>query len=818
MAFWKKYLLKDHIKDIYAFSFILFLAFFYVSPGIFSSTQTTGALEHIYQWSPWTLSQRQQSSDTPNELLNDQILQFIPWREFAVENLRKGTIPLWNPYQYCGSPFLGNSQSSPFYPVNLLTLFLNIHWYLIISAFMKLFIAGTGMYVFLRTLTLSRISSLWGGIIFMFFGFNILWLGHPHTQSFIWTPWILANLVRWDRKLDLISFGLMSLLLGISFLGGHPETLLIVGSIYGFYSIFLYFFSGDLSQKGKFLAGVLGALIIGGCIASIQFLPFLDYLTQGTALTERLTMKPSTDYQGRRALITWLIPDFFGNPLLNSSWVKDEFFFQFNYAEAVSGYIGLLPLLMLTGLVFIKKTYRPIIFWSLLAIAGFIVAYKFPIIGPLATKIPGLSLIHPKRLVILSSFSLIILSSFGLESFLAPELTWKEKKSLLFLIGTLSLLGIISTIPVSGGFSLASQFLGLAAKSITRLPMEQVLTIIQQGLNTFTYHILLALIALSALLWFKSFRSMKMMIILFCLAAELLHFGWKYNTGDSVAQFPPDHSLKMFFARDPSLYRIISLDEWTLYPPNTAMLDKVYDVRGYDAINPKTYETYFRLLGLGFWKDPGQRLWTDSPNLNSNSLKLLGMMNVKYILSRKALVIPNTQRVFHTGDLWIYQNNKFLPRAFFVTDTLSADIESTRKYYFISDDFLPDRTIILDIPAKLENSSLPQKLPSQVKVRYLDTNTIEADIECPSKGFLFISENYDKGWKATINGRKTNLLRANGCFMAIPVPPGKSTVHLKYSPLSFKIGGILCLAGLFISLLLTGAGIRRRFSKIPWGN
>src|SRR5262245_7913558 len=55
-----------------------------------------------------------------NPLLWDGIAQFYPWRHFAAQSMAAGQIPLWAPYQLCGTPFLANSQSAPLYP---------LHWF-----------------------------------------------------------------------------------------------------------------------------------------------------------------------------------------------------------------------------------------------------------------------------------------------------------------------------------------------------------------------------------------------------------------------------------------------------------------------------------------------------------------------------------------------------------------------------------------------------------------------------------------------------------------------------------------------------------------
>jgi hypothetical protein len=79
-----------------------------------------------------------------NEQLMDQTVQFVPWTIYAVERLRKGQAPLWNPYSQLGAPLIGNGQSAVFYPTMLLHLWLPETWSWVVSAALRLFVAGLG--------------------------------------------------------------------------------------------------------------------------------------------------------------------------------------------------------------------------------------------------------------------------------------------------------------------------------------------------------------------------------------------------------------------------------------------------------------------------------------------------------------------------------------------------------------------------------------------------------------------------------------------------------------------------------------------------
>src|SRR5262249_27024871 len=51
--------------------------------------------------------------------IGDLITTFYPFRSFVSQAVAAGTLPLWNPYLLGGTPFLANSQSSLFYPLNI---------------------------------------------------------------------------------------------------------------------------------------------------------------------------------------------------------------------------------------------------------------------------------------------------------------------------------------------------------------------------------------------------------------------------------------------------------------------------------------------------------------------------------------------------------------------------------------------------------------------------------------------------------------------------------------------------------------------------
>jgi uncharacterized membrane protein YfhO len=66
-----------------------------------------------------------------------------------------------------------------------------------------------------------------------------------------------------------------------------------------------------------------------------------------------------------------------------------------------------------------------------------------------------------------------------------------------------------------------------------------------------------------------------------------------------------------------------------------------------------------------------------------------------------------------------------------------------------------------------------------------------------------LSEVYYPGWRASLDGQETEVLRANYAFRALYLPAGDHQVRLVFAPLSWRVGLVLSLASM-ISLFLLG--------------
>src|SRR5438874_2092169 len=62
-----------------------------------------------------------------NFLITDPVRQTYPWKNLVIEAEKKLNLPLWNPYNFSGTPLLANFQSGTFYPFNILYFFMGFN-------------------------------------------------------------------------------------------------------------------------------------------------------------------------------------------------------------------------------------------------------------------------------------------------------------------------------------------------------------------------------------------------------------------------------------------------------------------------------------------------------------------------------------------------------------------------------------------------------------------------------------------------------------------------------------------------------------------
>ncbi len=149
------------------------------------------------------------------------------------------------------------------------------------------------------------------------------------------------------------------------------------------------------------------------------------------------------------------------------------------------------------------------------------------------------------------------------------------------------------------------------------------------------------------------------------------------------------------------------------------------------------------------------------------------------------------------GRVRIFERPDPLPLAF-LTD--SPELLSAAERPEEIPGFAPDP----DSGGEGQHGSLPNLVRAddhnRVRLVHRTANRIEFAVQADHPGHLFVSQTYFPGWSAEVSGAPVPLERAGYFMSAVPVPAGSSPVVLRYRPGSVRLGLVLTLFGLILTL------------------
>jgi hypothetical protein len=90
----------------------------------------------------------------------------------------------------------------------------------------------------------------------------------------------------------------------------------------------------------------------------------------------------------------------------------------------------------------------------------------------------------------------------------------------------------------------------------------------------------------------------------------------------------------------------------------------------------------------------------------------------------------------------------------------------------------------------------------QARIVSYGTQSITLEVEAAAPGWLVLNDVWYPGWEASVNGRPSQVYRANGTFRAVRVPAGRSTVTMTYHSTYLGLGigiAVVMLAGVIVA-------------------
>lgn len=713
-----------------------------------------------------------------NPLITDPVLQTYPWRYRAIDNLKNGNWPLWNPYSFAGGPLAANIQSAPFSVFNILFFIFDFKLAWSIQIILVPILGGIFMYLFLSSLNLSKTAAIFGSVVLPFSGFYLSWLTWGTVASTaIWLPLILFCINRLFSKIFWHFFLILSFATSQTIFAGHWQT-----ALYVFLASFIYLATKVPTAKTKTAISIsLVAIVIGIVVSSIQVLPALEFLKLSARNLDQGFYPGRADwFLPIQHLIQLVAPDYFGNPTTANYWGV------WNWAE-FSSYLSIGALALAVFAAF--KNSKNSRFFIVLAVLALGLALKNPLSQiPYVLNIPFLSSIQPSRIIFLLNFALAGLAALGMEKLISG----KSKAPLVVGIMILLVLSVIGsyTYLVKDQFPVAGH-LDSASIALRNLILPAIAAIA-----------MLAILLASRI--FKLKTNVLVVLIFALTMAELYRNAFKFTPFSKPEWIFPQTKTFQFLSSQEKPFRVMTTDRRILHPN----IGTVYGIESVDGYDPLYLADYGRLVSVWQSQNPAAASVSFNRILTPQKYdsQITDLLNVKYVLSFDEFNSPDLVKVFEEGETKIYENKKVLPRAFFVKEIakFNSPEEELAK-------ILDKNTNLLQTATSLYDNFAKQEFTSSVKVeKYTDQSVIlstNTDKEAP---LIVANVNYP-GWQAKIDGRQVPIGKVNFMFQSVIVPAGSHRVEFQFRPQSFYNGLYLSIAGIMAMIIMSLYLWRKKF-------
>jgi hypothetical protein len=674
--------------------------------------------------------------------------QFVAFASYQFDRMSQGEVPLWNPYNNGGLPFLADTQSAVFYPPRLLTLAIaantggfTYHTLELEMTAHVLFLSFC-MYAFVRRLTLGRtgtvVAGLTAALVASYSGFIS---GYPPLQlalleACVWFPLMaLAQLeacrgekIRWHW---LIAAGTA---LGLSWMAGHPQSsyfLSLFGA--GWFAFLVY------TRRWRWNTLILGLAAFAGIalgLAAVQLIPAAEYLP----LTARADLTFSDKGNGFpwQDILQVLYPGIMSlfSPL----------------------YIGFMGLCL--ALIALWKREQTALFWGIMLLIALLwsLGENGPLYGILYNVLPGLRFFRgQERAALLVVMSASVLAGLGVCALAQPLMTSgiRTVRRLLSatLIGSIAFMAVVSALWFGD-----------------RETYDPLLASVAFGTA--------AIAATSAVIIWLTHRPRDVrwvLLIPIVSAAEL--FTVSSNAASTYDPVPPDQQISM------------SVPDWMAVAVSSAappfrtdgargVLDNfgsLYQIQDIHGISPLFLSSARTLIQQPF------------PNPVAWELFAVGVVFSDWSELPIASTITSQGRDRY-GDVNLHRLADPRPFAQFMTDVRPVATQADALSLTQSGTLGLRNTLILESLERID-ARPAASIPAVVRDFVPERVTITG--EAPTNGYVSIALVDYPGWVATLNGQPVLVQRAYGSLMAIGVPAGPFEITLSFEPMSYRIGAVI---------------------------
>lgn len=703
---------------------------------------------------------------------------YFSFSSYQAERLMDGDIPLWNPYNHAGSPFAADPQASVFYPPRWISIALSggNGWSLAdlqreVAA--HYWLASVLMYAFLRTTTGRTSAALIGSVIFAYGGFLT---GYPMQQitilqSVVWLPLILLGIF---LSLSYPKWGIRGLLLGgiglgLSILGGHPQTNLHVGYLSLAYLLFLGY------NRQSSLTGIVARLIIlysvGLAIGTVQLWSSLEF----ASLSSRVDDFSYIDKSSGLAIVETLQMIY---PRLFGTWSPL--------------YVGVVGLVMAIGALFRRTSDN--LFWIAVVLVSLWVSFgnNSIVYDIFYLFVPGMGIFRQQERF---AFGVAV----GLAVLAANQMQWlvnlyrSQEKGLLTETEVFyrSRFELVS-------YGHAAVTVGLAALFIfIRVFNEQPLT--TETLNTIS---LVALISVLFVLWLRWQATYVDEALFVSGALLLLIMVDLFTFGTRSANFVPN--VPENYVQPPALWTDLRVSN-----PN----DVYWRLDG--EVGLQNYGTFFRMPDI-YGTSPLYLESVDQIRQLPDEV-VWELLAVRYVTTLDEALPEMGLDTLATGQNYdgeiyqIFEIDDRRPMAQLVFNAIVVDdpleVMSEAKDLDLRENVVVGQEIPLELPGERPDDVIVSD------VVFVSPEDLQLKVETPENALLTLSIPYYPGWEATIDDESVEIIEVYGGLMGVPLNGSDDVqrVRLRFQPQSTLYGSIISsLVAVFsVGYLVIGSLARR---------
>ena len=792
--------------DVAVGGLLAVLAVGFMLPGVWPG-RVAAPMDQLLVFPPW---QSVFPGAQPIVQGGDPLLQQIPWHEWAAREWAAGRFPLWDSVQAGGMPVFANMQLAPLYPLHLLWALLPTAAGLGVVMILKLWLAGLGMWGFLRGLGLHPAAGLLSAVGFEFSTSLVNWLPWQHSAVYLLLPWGAWAIDAWARRRRRGALVGLILVAASALLGGEPEIALMMVVALAIWSAALLLGSPRRDWPRQ-ITGLLVAVGLAALIGAIQVLPFLEIVGLTHQGAQRAAHPKSAAALHLGAdMIQWLLPRYWSYP---PEGVISNYPFT-----VTNGYVGLLAVvgLGLTVLAGARRrlAFRRVVPWVLAGGLAWLITYDDGV-GHWLRSLPGLNQSLSVYWLLIVGFALLVVSAFGWD-WLArrpdaagragagwwPRTAWGGAALVLLVEGVvgLVLLGSRLIAPPAIGGPLGHWAPPTDDYRLYWAAWAGAVTLTTLGLAGW---------------WATAPRIRRVAPLL--LAGLLVLDLWQLlvpvnGSAPAADYYPTTRFIRQAVAAVQAPDRILA--EGDGLPADSAL---VYGLRDWRTQDPLMSERAHQAAVLLSPTMPGS-IWTDyNMFLDDVHLAIAPLLGMRYFMAVTPSATlsqtdpgrpPMTRLAYVDGmGLWRLEG---VPGFSYLSDQVTAVPDGpaaatwlgkvtwaqTRAYAAVVEALPAALAAVAPGPAGTS--------PGSTTVLTYTPGSIRIQAQATRPALLVVAESWYPGWRATLDGRPAPILRANYLSQSVVVPAGTHTVELTYAPDSFTIGAWLSALGLAGLLGLCG--------------